>query len=169
MPLDSQLTSVRCRSTLSASSGLGTASYPVDIVDDLTYTNGTGAGQCDLATSFTLSIATGATSNIDLIGAINSALGVALNFVKLKVLYIKSRNTNTTNVTVSRPAANGAALFGAASGALAPIEPGGRVLWESPGAAGLGGLVAGTADLIAVTNAAGATALVDVYVAGTSA
>jgi hypothetical protein len=168
MPLDSQLTSVRCRSTLTSPSGLGTASFPFDVQDDNTYTNGTGANQCDLANSVSYSITTGATQTLDLAGVLTSALGTAVNLVKLKVLYIRSRPTNTTAVTVSRPAANGVALFGAASGALAPIEPGGRIFWESPGAAGLG-VVAATGDLISITNAAGATAVVDVYVAGTSA
>jgi hypothetical protein len=167
MPLDSQLTSVRCRSTLTAVSGLGTASFPYDVQDDNTYTNGTGANQCDLAANITYTITTGATQNLDLAGAISTALGVVVTMVKLKVLYIKSRSTNTTNITVSRPAANGVVVFGAASGALAPIEPGGRVMWESPGAAGVA-VVAATGDLIAITNAAGASAVVDVYVAGTS-
>lgn len=169
MPLDSQLTSVRCRSTLTAAAGLGTGSVPVDVQDDNTYTNGTGAGQCDLVYSNTFTITTGATQSLDLAGALTTAFGTSLAMVKLKVFYVYSMPTNTTNVTVSRPATNGVPIFGAASGAASPLEPGGRFMLESPGAAGLGTIVAGTADLISITNAAGASAVVKVYAAGTSA
>jgi hypothetical protein len=153
---------------MTAAAGVATASSPVDINDENTYTNGTGANQCDLAVSVVYNVTTGATQNFDLAGAVQSAFGASVTMAKLKVLYVRSARTNTTNITVSRPAANGIPVFGAASGALAPIEPGGRILWESPGTGGVA-VTAATGDLLAITNAAGATAAVTVYAAGTSA
>lgn len=168
MPLDSQEFSIRCRSTLSVATGAFTSSAPVDLSRVVNLLSGIAASQADVPLYQVLTIATGATATVDLAGAATGMLGAIVTMVKLKTFAVISDPANTTAITVSRPAANGVALFGAASGSLAPIEPGGFFAWASPGAAGAA-VVAATGDLISITNAAGASATVHVYGTGTSA
>ncbi len=166
MALDSQVVHLRVGSTLSGSAGLATVSAPIDQIWDASYSNGTGSGQCDVVFSTSYTIGTGATQSIDVTGTLTNALGATVTLAKIKVLAIRSRGTNTTNVTISRPASNGLVLFGAASGSLSALEPNGKFLFDSP-VAGVA-VTAATGDLLSITNASGASAVVDVYIAGTS-
>jgi hypothetical protein len=167
MPLDSQLVSVRLRSTLSGTAGLGTASVPLDITDSVTYTNGTAANQADKVWSAQYAIVGSATQSIDMAGVLVDALGTALSFAKIKTIYVKHVSGLNT-LRIERPAANGAVLFGAASGALAVLTAGGRFLWDDPGAGFV--VTAGTADLLSLVNTAATnTITVNIVLVGTSA
>jgi hypothetical protein len=120
---------------------------------------------------FALSMLEGTTQDkVDLAYAkrrtLASATGEDLDLAGALVL-IQAVDTNTTTLTVSRPAANGAPLFAAVSDALAALGRKGVFLWADPddGIA----ITAGSADLVTVTNSAGAIAKYDVILLGTSA
>jgi hypothetical protein len=166
MSLDSQIVSVRLRNTLNSVTGLATASVPVDVLDEIIYTSGTGATQSDKVYSVQYSIAGSATQSIDLAGVLFDALGVAFAPAKIKTIYVKHVSGLNT-LRIERPAANGAILFGAASGALAVLSAGGRFLWDDPAVGFV--VTAGTGDLISLVNTAATnTIIVNVVIVGTS-
>lgn len=168
MSLDSQLVSIRVRNTLTTTAGLTTVSAPVDVIDEgLSYTSGTGANQADKVYSVQYSIVGSATQTVDLAGVLTDAFGAALTFAKVKVIYVKHVSGLNT-LRIERPAATGAILFGAASGALAVLSAGGRFLWDDPAAGFVVG--AGTTDLISLVNTAATnTIVVNLIIVGTSA
>ncbi len=131
--------------------------------------SGTGAAQADLLFADQRSVATGATDSLDLAGVLAPLVGTSLiTMVGVKLVVLFSLPTNTTNLTVTRPATNGVPLFGAASATLAAIKPGCLFVWYDNTAAGVV-VTAGTGDLIDIVNSAGATAVYDIYVLGDSA
>jgi hypothetical protein len=128
---------------------------------------GVGANQADVLFSDKRTLGSGANEDLDVSGALSGLFGAAV-FVKVKAVAIVAAIANTTVLTVSRPAANGLPLFGAASDALAGLKPGGGFLFWDPSAAGIA-VAAGTADLLNIANAAGASADYYVLILGTSA
>jgi hypothetical protein len=127
-------------------------------------THGTGDGQAQLCYQGVRSLATGANEDLDVAGSLTNLYGAAV-FTKLKLVVFYAAKTNTTNITVSRPAANGVPLFAAVSDALAPLKPGGFFAFADPSTAGVA-VTAATADLINVANSAGATGTYTVVLCG---
>lgn len=128
---------------------------------------GTGSGQADKKWSDRRTIAPSATDSLDLAGILADLFGT-ITFVKLKAVVLYSAAANLNNIQILRPAANGVALFGAASGQLADLTPGGIFAWASP--AGVLAVTPGTGDLISVVNAAGTNSVsYDIHLVGTSA
>jgi hypothetical protein len=170
MALDTPTLQMQIVSTLTGTTLEGAApSYPLNLTWAAVLTTGTGASQADkiYAASITLGISSG--QDIDLAGVLTDPFGAALTFVKVKAIAIKANAANTNNVRVSRPAANGFAFFVAASDELV-LTPGGLFLFVNPGAAGIGTVTPGTADLIRVDNSgAGSTVNFDIVIIGTSA
>jgi hypothetical protein len=131
--------------------------------------DGTGANQADRMFADQRTLADGGNETLDCSGLLAPFFGAtALALVRLKAFLFHSLPTNTTNLTVSRGATNGALLFTAVSSGVAAIKPGAMFLWCDPSATAVG-VTAGTADLITVTNSAGAAATYDVYIIGSSA
>jgi hypothetical protein len=146
---------------------LANASSPMSIDAFWTIASGVGLGQANTQWSDERTLTTAATEDLDLSGGLTGLFG-AVVFAKLKGYIFVANPANTTNITISRPAANGVAIFGAASDALAPLKPGGFVAFGDPSLAGIT-VTAGTADLITVTNSAGASATYKVGLIGTDA
>lgn len=134
-----------------------------DVVLDYTleFINGTGTGAANNSYIKTRSLASGATEDIDLAGVLSDIQGTVLTMTKVKGLIIRAARTNTTSITVSRPAANGVPIFAATSDAVAPLTAGGWFAWADPVGITVG---AGTADLITITNSAGAAASYDIVI-----
>ena len=130
------------------------------------FTDGTGLNQANNQFSDRRSLTTGANEDLDVAGGLVNAFGVTLTFAKVKVIAIMALATNTTNITVSRPASTGLPFFAAAGDAVV-LKPGGIFLFVDPSAAGVT-VTGGSGDLINVANAAGATANYDVVIWGTS-
>jgi hypothetical protein len=145
--------------------GLSTASVPLAIAKQIPLTNGVGANQADSIYTATYAIATGATQSIDVKGSLLDALGTAFTPAKLKTIYIYSRTGNTTNLTLFGDAAH-VPILGTVATTM-QLLPGGLFLLVQPPLAGIA-VTAGTADIIKIVNAAGATANVDVILVGTS-
>lgn len=129
---------------------------------------GTGLAQADMRWSDQRTLSASGTEDLDLAASLTGALGTTLTFARIKALLVKAAATNTNNVVISRPAANGVPLFAAASDAIS-VQPGGLFLWVAPSAVGVV-VTPATGDLITVTNSAGTTGVTyDVIVIGASA
>lgn len=124
--------------------------------------NGTGANQADLMYTSTLTIASGATEDIDLTSAL-SPFGAALAAAEVVEIFIASASANTTNLTVGGSSQDFAGLPDQT------VTPGGQIYMRNPSASGLGAVTDGSSDTIRLVNASGASASVDVYVSARSA
>lgn len=146
---------------------LVTASAPLSMSQRTRLTSGTGSGQADVAFSDTRTLGASASEDLDLAGALASALGGSAVFAKLKAVVVTAAAGNTNNVNVTRPASNGVPLFLAASDGLA-VQPGGSFAWIAPGSGVT--VTASTGDLLTFTNSAGTTGVTySVILLGTSA
>jgi hypothetical protein len=130
-------------------------------------TSGVGANQADQRFTMQRTVAGGANDDVDLTGTLVNALGGPVAFVKVKAVIIEALATNTTNLTVGNATAPFVGWFGAAAHTII-LKPGDFFAIASPGAAGWA-VTATTADLLRVTNAAGAAALYNITIVGTTA
>lgn len=128
----------------------------------LNLATGTAAGQADVFYMGERTIASGANDDIDLSGTLANALGT--NFVGVELVAVFLINApkdpedapNTTSLTIGAAAAAPVVGFLNAAGVIGPIKPGGFVLIGAGDAAGIGAIVATTADLLRIANSAGA-------------
>lgn len=146
---------------------LGTATFPLNLIQSLSLADGTGAGQCDRIFSDTRTLSASATEDLDLSGSLTNAYGT-VTFARIKAILVTADSANTNNVNVTRPASNGVPLF-LAAGDGAPVRPSGLLLWACSDATGVA-VTAGTGDLITFTNSAGSTSVTySVVIIGASA
>ncbi len=156
---------VNVKPTLKATVGLGTAEVTATALSDFTLANGTGANQADSVYTATYTIGTGATQSVDLKGALVDALGAPFTPAKLRLVKIVSRSSNTTILTLFGDVNSVPILSTAAT--TTTLTPGDIFFQTNRSAAGWT-VTAGTADIIKIVNAAGASAVVDVVFIGTS-
>jgi hypothetical protein len=133
------------------------AKVPTELQIARTFASGVGLNQADLIWAKERTLLTAASEDLDVVGGLTGIFG-GITPLRLKGFVIESLPTNTTILTVSRPAANGVPILAAASDAFPPLKPGGFIAIYDPSAAGIL-LAAGTADLITIANAAGASAV----------
>lgn len=146
---------------------LGTATFPLSVLQSLSLTDGTGANQADRIFSDTRTLAASGTEDLDLSGSLTNAYGT-VTFARIKAIIVIASSGNTNNVNVTRPASNGVPLFLAAGDGL-PVRPNGIFLWACADATGVA-VTAGTGDLITFTNSAGSTSVTyTVIIIGASA
>ena len=130
--------------------------------------SGLTAGLADKIWSDTRTVGASATDSIDFAAVLVNAFGSIETFVKVRAVVIVAAPTNTTTLTIQRPAAaTGLPIFAAISDALAPLSAGGFFAWCDP-AAGVT-VTPGTGDLLNVVNSGGGSASYSVAVIGTSA
>jgi len=151
--------------TLVGTTGLSPTTSKLSAPRVMDFANGVAAGQADSIYTSTASIATAATLTLDVKGALLDPLGTAFTPAKLKVVYIYSQPANTTNLTLFGDAASVPILNTAAT--TSTLLPGGMFLMVQPPLAGIA-VTATSADIIKIVNAAGATAVVDIIIVGTS-
>ena len=163
MPLEATV-SVSIKSALSAALDLSTPKDNLFKKFSQAFADGSGANRASNIFHDKRTLASGANEDLDLAASLTNALGQAAVFTKLKALLVYSRPTNTTNLTVSRPASNGVPIFSAAGDALV-LKPGAMFLFTDPSLAGVT-VTASTGDLINVANAAGASADYDIVAIG---
>lgn len=146
---------------------LGTATFTAGLTKTYNWTSGTGTNQADRMWSDTGTITASSTTSLDLAGTgLLDPYGVAVVFVKLRMLRLEAATGNTNNVLVTRPASNGVPLFSAA-GDQAIVQPGGvlEMVWP----AGIT-VTAGTGDLIDLVNSGAGTSVdYSIMLIGTSA
>lgn len=156
--------SVRVVSNLANTSDHATVKADIDKTFSNAFTTGTGANQANDRWSDRRTLATGANEDLDLSGALTDDFGTSLVFTRIVAIVIVSLATNTTNLTVTQPAANGVP-FTLAAGDGVVIAPGGMFVLTNPSATGIA-VTAATGDLINIANAAGASASYDIFVFG---
>lgn len=110
-------------------------------------------------------VTTGADDDLDLATGLVDAFGVPLVFTCIKGLWIHPLPTNTTNLTIGLSAAPFATWLGGTTPTVGPIVPGGVLFVYNPSAAGYV-VTATTADILRITNAAGASAVYDIFIFG---
>lgn len=132
--------------------------YGIDLAD------GTGLGQASRFWSDRRTLATGVGESLDLNGVLTDGLGASVTFTAIKGILIKSADANTTILTVGNIANGLATIFGIATQSF-PMQPGELLIKATPSAAGHV-VTPGTADLLRIVNAAGASAIYDVAIWG---
>lgn len=154
--------------SLTSALDLAEAAVPLTVTETIRLATGTGANQADKIFHDRRTLGASATEDLDLVGSLADALGVTITMARLKALIVKAASTNTNNVNVTRPAANGVPLFLAAGDGV-PVLPGGFLAWVAPNAAAIA-VTAATGDLLTFTNSAGSTGVTfDVVIIGASA
>jgi hypothetical protein len=156
---------VNVKPTLKATVGLGTAEVTATAFSEFTLANGTGANQADSVFTATYVIGSGATQSIDLKGSLTDALGMAFTPAKLRLVKIVSKTSNTTNLTLFGDANSVPILSTLAT--TTTLTPGDIFFQTNRSAAGWA-VTAGTGDIVKIVNAAGASAVVDVVLIGSS-
>lgn len=145
----------------SSSNDFANPSWAANITHALNFTDGTAANQFDLVWFDERAVATASNDDIDLSGALSTALGtsfVAAEGVMIAIVNAPISGTaNTTNLTIGN-GTNAWEGWVSSAGTVGPIGPGGFFMIGSPDATGLGTITAATADILRVANSAGATA-----------
>ena len=168
MPFEFHLnTAARVASTLGSVTHLGVSpihDVTVTLVKD--FLSGTLAGQIDCAYARRRTVASGATDTIDINGVTNDVFNQNIVMATLVGFILINEDVadangivatpNTTNLTVGGGANAIANILGGAA-ATKIIRPGGIFISLEPSINGIGPVTAGTADIITVTNAAGAS------------
>jgi hypothetical protein len=136
-------------------------------------TDGTGANQADLLFCDQRAVATGANDDIDLAGALSDAFGTTITAAEIvAVLIINapiSGSANTTDLTIGGGSNPFIGFLGGAAHTIGPIKPGGVFMIAAGDAAGVGTVTGGTADILRVSNSAGATANYQIAIVARSA
>lgn len=125
--------------------------------------NGTGANQADAPPYLDeRTIASGASDDIDLSGVLIGPFGTTIAFARMVAMLIinapknPAAPRNTTALTIGAGANPWFGFVGGAANTVGPLRPNGAFLMFSGDAGGLGAVTPGTADILRVTNAAGA-------------
>lgn len=154
--------SLRLNATLTGPGDLGVDTSALNMTYSMSLSDGTGVNQADLMFKDTRIVADGATDDIDLT-SIEDAFGVALSAAEVVSVFVRSLDTNTTNLTIGGSTAD----FGGFPDQT--IAPGGIALNHNAGANGLGTVTDGASDTVRVVNAAGAAASYEIVVIARSA
>lgn len=141
-------------------SGIDT-SFPIFLRDGA----GATANAASVMWSDRRTLASGASESLDLNGtALIDGLGAAVALARIKGIIIRAAVGNTTDLTIGNVANGISTIFGAATQTLV-LQPGELLIKMTPSAAGYL-VTAGTADLLRIVNAAGASATYDIIIIG---
>jgi hypothetical protein len=149
-----------------SATGLATASASLVAQDDIGITSGTGSYQADLMFAQTRTLTTGATDNLDLSGVLTDPLGTVITALKIVAILIRSRDANTTDLTVGNGTNPFLGPFGAAAHTLV-VTPGSPLMLANVKTGWT--VTPATADILKIVNGAGASATYDIVVLGRSA
>lgn len=136
---------------------------------------GTGAGQFDLAYVEERTVADGADDDLDLAGALSDAFGDTITAAELVLVMVVNRPkslsdaVNTTDLTIGGGSNPFVGFVGGTTPTIGPIKPGGVFLVAAGDAAGIGTVTASTADILRITNGAGAANTYQVAILARSA
>lgn len=165
------LASVTLNATLSNTAGvIGAGVATLAKIYGSHFTQGTGAGQCDLAWWSERPLAASTSEILDLAGVLVDPYGSVITFARIKAIGVYAAPTNTNNVIVGGAASNTfVGLFGSATH-TAVVRPGAYLSWGCGSADTVGYPVAsGTGDQLQVLNGgSGTTITYDVVVLGCS-
>lgn len=141
----------------------------VSVLHGVRLASGTAAGQADLLFADTRTLTDGTTEDIDLAGSLTDAFGNTIGNARVKALYVKAANGNTTDLTLGADVGAPWATFLNSTGTIT-LRPGASIqLIAGEGDATAYEVTATTADILQVANGAGADADYDIVVIGASA
>lgn len=127
----------------------------------LSFADGTTANKFDLLYLDERTVSSGANDDIDLAGVLTDALGATITAAELVgiVLVNKQRDgtANTTALTIGGGTNPFVGFLGGTTPTITKVGPGAAFVLISPDATGLGTVTAGSADVLRIANAAGAT------------
>ena len=153
---------IRLSAQLTGPGDLGVDTSALDMTYPMRLTNGTGADEADLLFKDTRQLAGGAIDDIDLT-TVEDAFGTPLAAVEVVTVFLRSLDTNTTNLTIGGSTADYSGIPDQT------ITPGGIVFYHNAGTAGLGSVVDGTSDIIRIVNGSGAQASYEIVIIARSA
>lgn len=168
MPLSASM-SMAATVNLTRALDLSVSSDPLQFRRSVTLQDGTAAGKADRVFHDRRTLAASATEDLDLAGVLLDAWGAAINFVRVKGLFVSAAVANTNNVVIGAATNPWATLLnatgtitlrpGASFGAMAGAQ-------DPTGYA----VTAATGDLLKIANSgAGTPVTYDVIVIGASA
>lgn len=121
-------------------------------------TDGVAAGQANIAFVDERTVATGATDSIDLAGVLTDAFGATITAAEIVALMIINKPRAGTPVNTTALTIGGGTNGVFASAMPFVLEPGAVFLLAASDADGVKAVTAGTADILTVVNASGASA-----------
>ena len=139
--------------------------FNVTVQDILQFSMGGGSGQANLLFVDERPLASAANDDLDLNGtALQTVYGVNIAATTLVAALIinapklASAAPNTTNLTIGGGTSAITTFMGGTTPTFGPIRPGGFVFFGCDAVGGFGAIVAGTADILRISNSAGAAA-----------
>lgn len=145
---------------------------PDPMRQEINFLPGVGLGNADLLFMDQRSILSGANDDIDLAGVLLGPFGGTITMAELLAIFIinapRSGNPNTTNLTIGGGTNPLAGWLAGTTPTVGPIRPGGVLLRVESDGAGICPVVAGTGDILRITNGAGATANYQIGLIGRS-
>lgn len=151
----------RLISALDLSNSINTLSVSPRIA----WADGAAVNQANLIFQDSYTIASGGEQLIDLT-ALTDSLGAAVNFARLKLIYVKNRSTTVgANLQLGGTVSNGLSTLYVGTNAGQLIGPDGLALLVNPSAAGWA-VTATTADILRIGNPSAASITADVVLIG---
>jgi hypothetical protein len=160
--------SLRFNANVTGSNDQGNPVWSPELKKVLQMVGGTLANQFDILFTDTRTVASATNDDLDLAGPLSTPFGQAIAMAEVVGVIIVADAANTTVLTVGNGTNGWFGMFGALAH-TAKINPGGVFMSVAPDASGLGAVTAATADILRVTNAAGAAANYTVVILGRSA
>lgn len=150
----------------------GSASKEIEKL--LTFEEGTGANQADLPYIAERQVADGGNDDIDLAGVLTDIFGETITNAEIAALFVlnqrKSSGTaNTTDLTIGGGSNPFLGFLGGTTPTIGPLKPGAGCFLFAGDAAGLGAVTASTADILRISNSAGAVNNYQIGIIGRSA
>jgi hypothetical protein len=143
----------------------GGPNFSVILQDILQFSNGTGAGQANLLFVDERTLASAANDDLDLNGtALKTVYGVDIaattlvGAVIINAPKLASAAPNTTNLTIGGGTSPITTFMGGTTPTFGPLRPGAYLSFGCDAVGGFGAIVAGTADILRISNSAGAAA-----------
>lgn len=109
--VNSALLKVVTSASVTTSPDLGSTEYKFSDTDSISFTNGTGSGQINQVWTDSRTVGASSSEDLDLSGALVSALNTLLSFTKIKMIEIKASSSNTNNLLLGGSANGLAGLF----------------------------------------------------------
>lgn len=163
MSVDSQI-SLNIKAEQVGVNAFGPISFSPKVSKVVTLADGAGAGQANKVFIGSFTLLTAAANSHDLAGSLTDAFNTVLTFTGIKALAIISADANTTTLTIGNGLTPFIGPFGAAAHTI-DLKPGGIFLITEPGANGYS-VTAATADILKITNSAGASATYTLVIIG---
>lgn len=139
----------------------------------LALTDGTTANKADLIYANERTVGDGADDDIDLAGVLTDAFGATITMAEMVAIVVineqEDGTANTTDLTLGGGSNPFVGFLGGTTPTIGPIKPGGAFCLFAGDAAGIGTVTAGTADILRITNSAGAANTYQIAIIGRTA